>query len=714
MLQISAAPILLRTLSVLATLAIALPAYAHTAEPLAETSTPAATLAPVEVSERGGAQKPSERSDSYTVRKLKGPTGLALSQKETPQSVSVLTRAKLDDFHVTSVNDALDGVTGMTVERVETDRTYYTARGFDITNFQTDGIGLPMAFGLVEGDMDTALYDRIEVVRGANGLMSATGNPSATINLLRRRPTKDFQASASLSFGSWDSKRQVGDVSGALVESGKLRARLIVGGEDGDSYLDRYHKRKSFMSATVEADVAEATTLTAGYSYQNNRPTGVMWGALPLVYTDGSATHYARSTSTAADWSYWNVKNQTAFTEARHVFDSGWQASATLTRRENRQDSNLFYVYGTPDRATGLGLYSYPSAYQMKSAQNQLDVRASGPFRLFGREHEAIFGASYARSTMWEFSGYGNDVGTAFPALEAWNGDYPRSAFDASSNGADFRDRQRSVFAAAKLQATERMKLILGANNTRYTTMGQSYGENHARADSATSPYAGITYDLTPTLAAYSGYTTIFSPQYQLDGNLRRLDPATGHSVEAGLKYEAADGGLNASAALFQARQDNLAESAGYVGATAVYKGVDTLSKGIELEASGRVAPGVQLSSGYTALTISRVGGGNTRPYAPRHMFNVAAKWQALESLKLGAKLRWQGDTHVDVDSGLVARQEAYAILDLMAGYAFTKKLSLDLNLNNVTDKKYLTSLYWTQGYYGAGINGSLSLNWKY
>jgi outer membrane receptor for ferric coprogen and ferric-rhodotorulic acid len=108
----------------------------------------------------------------------------------------------MEDFRLDTINDVLAN-TGVTVEKVETNRTYYTARGFDITNFQMDGIGVPMTYSLQYGDIDMAMFDRVEIVRGANGLSSSTGNPSATVNFIRKRPTDDFQASAGLTIGSW-------------------------------------------------------------------------------------------------------------------------------------------------------------------------------------------------------------------------------------------------------------------------------------------------------------------------------------------------------------------------------------------------------------------------------------------------------------------------------------------------------------------------------
>lgn len=170
---------------------------------------------------------PTEHRDSYRGGRSRAATGLALTAQETPQAISTLTRAQLDDLGLNTVNDALMYAPGVTVERVETDRTYYTARGFDIDHFQLDGVGLPFTNGAQWGDVDTLIYDRIEVLRGANGLLTGTGQPSATLNFVRKRPTTAFQASGSASIGSWQTRRLTGDVSGALNADGGVRGRLV-------------------------------------------------------------------------------------------------------------------------------------------------------------------------------------------------------------------------------------------------------------------------------------------------------------------------------------------------------------------------------------------------------------------------------------------------------------------------------------------------------
>ena len=136
------------------------------------------------------------------IRESAGATGLDLSLRETPQSVTVVGAAQIKQFNLTDVNQLLATLPGINVEAVETDRTYYNSRGFDVVNFQVDGVGQPLDWGLQAGALDVAIYDRVEAVRGANGLMTGTGNPSATINYIRKRPTQDFQASASAGYGT--------------------------------------------------------------------------------------------------------------------------------------------------------------------------------------------------------------------------------------------------------------------------------------------------------------------------------------------------------------------------------------------------------------------------------------------------------------------------------------------------------------------------------
>ena len=651
--------------------------------------------------------------DSYKSRSSNAATRLNLTPRETPQSISTITRAQLDDFQLNSVNDALENTTGIQVERVETDRTYYSARGFDITNFQYDGIGVPFVYGNVQGDLDTAQFERIEVLRGANGLMSGIGNPSATINFVRKRPTAEPRASIALSAGSWDMRRIETDVSGSLTESGNLRGRVVYANENGNSYVDRYSREKNLFHGIVEADLGENTLFTLGHTLQKSHADSPLWGALPLAYSDGSPTRYDRSTSTSSDWAFWDVQDNRTFAELAHDFAGGWQARAVLTRVERKGDGSLFYMYGTPDRATGLGLFSYPADYRDETKQLIGDLYASGPFTLAGREHELVVGGSWSRSTLEDISFYDKSTGTALPALEDWRGDYPQPRRDNGTLGSDFTDRMKSAYTAARFSLGDRLSLVTGARVIDIDSDGTSYGRNKSTTySSEVVPYAGLVFDLNDQYSLYASYTEIFQPQTQTGANGDRLAPVEGVTYEAGIKGELLQQKLNVSAAVFRTEQDNVAEMAGMNGATAFYRGVEGItSQGYEVEVSGEVIDGLQATAGYTFVDITDAEDRRAVTYAPKHLVRASTSYRlpTLPQLKVGANLRWQDETR-----NSVAQQDAYAVVGLMASYAIDEHWNVSANLDNLTDEKYLTSLYWTQGFYAAPRNASMTVSWNY
>ncbi|WP_372874457.1 TonB-dependent siderophore receptor [Pseudomonas sp.] len=651
--------------------------------------------------------------DSYKAAPSSAATKLELSPRQTPQSISTISGAQLRDFKLSSVNDALKYTTGIQVQEVETDRTYYSARGFDITNFQYDGIGVPFVYGNVEGDLDTAIFERVEVIRGANGLMSGTGNPSATINFVRKRPTLAPQARIDLTAGSWDRRRIDVDVSGALTDSGNVRGRMVYANENKNSYLDRYSREKNIFHGAIEVDLADSTLFTLGHTLQKSDANSPLWGALPLNFSDGSATDYSRSTSTSADWAYWDVQENRSFAELAHSFANGWQAKAVLTHVEKKADSSLFYVYGSPDRDTGLGLFSYPSEYQDTNKQLIADLYASGPFALAGREHELVVGGSWSKSELEDISWYDSSTGSALPPLEQWTGNIGKPLNDAGNNGSDFTDRMQSVYGVARWSLSDSLSLITGARVVDVDSDGSNYGESKSTSyNNEVVPYAGVIYDLNEQYSVYASYTEIFDPQTKQDRSGNRLAPVEGVNYEAGIKAELLDDKVNLSLAVFRTEQDNVASVAGMSGGTTFYKGEEGItSEGYEVEVSGELLQGLQATAGYTFVDIRDAEDKHAVTYSPKHMLRASTTYRipGLEQLKVGASMSWQDETR----NGN-AEQDAYGLVNLMASYEIDRNWTVSANLNNLTDEKYLTSLYWSQAYYGAPRNASMTVSWNY
>jgi outer membrane receptor for ferric coprogen and ferric-rhodotorulic acid len=654
---------------------------------------------------------------AYSAGHTSSATGLDLSLRETPQSVSVVTRAVMDDFKLDNLNAVLGSAGGVSIEKVETERTYYMARGFDVTSFQYDGVGLPLSgWDVALGELDTALYERIDIVRGANGLMTSTGNPSATINFIRKRPGKTFEAAASLSQGSWDTRRLVGDVSVPLNESGSVAGRAVLVRQDSGSYLDRYSAQKTVGYGVLEARLGDDTLLAIGHTEQRNRPHGTMWGALPLSYSDGSPTDYPRSASTSADWTAWNTDVSSSFAELSHTLANGWRARATFSYNTSASRGKLLYIYGLPDRATGDGMFSYPSIYNADSNQSLLDLSASGQFMLAGRRHDLAFGLGWAKSRTQDESLFGRGIGTAVSAETVFSGTYPEPLFDASIDGGKFQERRKNASVAARFNLADHLKLLVGSNTAKASTSGMSYGAIQDKSASRNIPYVGAVVDLGENLSAYASYAEIFKPQNEVDIDRKMLGPVIGKSVELGAKGEFFDRKLNVSGAIFKAEQDNTAEQAGYLGVNPYYRATYAASRGAELELAGDLSRGWHATAHFTQLKIEGNDGAPAKLYLPRRMLRLASTYRLpfFPGITTGASLSWQDDTRRELGDGVVRRQPGYAVLGLMARYEIDRNLSLALNMNNVTDRKYLTSLLTTQGHYAAPRHGNVTLHWQY
>jgi outer membrane receptor for ferric coprogen and ferric-rhodotorulic acid len=651
-------------------------------------------------------------------------TGLSLTPRETPQSITIVDRQRIEDFALTNVNDLLGQVVGINVEEVETDRTYFNSRGFDVTSFQVDGIGLPLLWGIQFGDLDTALFERVEAVRGANAIMTGIGNPSATINYVRKRPTDTLQASALAQVGSWNQWRVEGDVSVRLTDTAAVRA--IYAHEEHDSWLDFNSVNRDVFGAIASWNVTPELNATVGYTRQENNADGVLWGALPLTYSDGTRIDFPVSASTSADWTYWDVTDQTAFAELTYAFGGGWQAKGVLTYKRFEENAKLLYAYGYPDRETGLGVGGmagiYPSTYDRYLG----DFYASGPVELLGREHELAFGVSHGRSDALEWENFSLDP-IEYPPVHQWGEvQVAEPTYPGEYLAADYSDRLTRVYAAAHLNLADGVKAVVGASAMWIESDGTSYGTDQSRDDSAISPYVGAVWDLSDNVSLYASYTDIFNPQVEVDATHAKLDPAKGSSIEAGVKSEWFDKKLYATAAVFRARQNGLAEFEGvFDNGDSYYTGVDTTSKGFELEVAGRVTDQWTLSGGYTYLEIEDQDGDPTRTWLPTQTFKLATTYTvpALNDLRLGAQFRWQNavtyaDPYVQ-DLGLVTgdvilRQDDYAVLDLMAGVRVVDHVRATVNLRNVTNTKYLASLMWGQAFYAAPRNVSVSLSFTY
>ncbi|KJH64334.1 TonB-dependent siderophore receptor [Acinetobacter calcoaceticus] len=669
------------------------------------------------------AEQSSEQTKAYNVKNSSSATKLNIEAKETPQTINVVTRQQIEDFGLTSTRDVLKNTPGVTVSNQETERTSYMARGFEISNILTDGVGFPLSgYNYNNTNPDTYFYDRVEIVKGADSLTNAFGDPSATINNIRKRPTQEFQASGGLSYGSWDTQRYEADVSGSVTPNGKVRGRIMGYEQTGDSYIDRYSSEKNGFAGIVEADLTDSTLLTVGYSQEQNKPNANNWGALPLLDANGKQISYDRSYNPNPDWAHWDNETQNAFVELKQKINEQWAAKLTYNYLDTKHNSRLLYYYGYP-KADGSGVSLTPWGGQEHQEKHAVDFNLEGTYKLFNREHEATLGYSYVLSRQQDKQSTGtiNDSNVIKSTTTDWASWTPQSiTWSDFTEAANYTQNIDSIYAATRLHLNEDLKLLLGANYVRAESKGESYGSPMSYSESKVSPYVGLTYNFTPEYTGYMSYTSIFRPQTGIDKDTNQaLKPIDGKSYEMGVKSSWLDDRLTGTLSVFKTEQNNypLRNSDGNPLNRKVPTS-DLESQGVEVGLSGQITDNVNLSFGYAQFSIKDIkNGGEARTYNPNQTLNLLTTYtpSVLPKLKVGAGLQWQDGVKLyDSTVNSTITQDAYALVNLMASYEVNKHITLQANGNNIFDKKYLYSFPDGQGFYGPSANYTVAVKFKY
>ncbi|MBV4507294.1 TonB-dependent receptor [Pseudomonas sp. BW13M1] len=671
----------------------------------------------------------TEGSGSYTTGSTNTATRLALSLRETPQSVTVITRKKMDDQNIQNLDDVARTATGITLTKIGTDRSTYYSRGFEISDLQYDGIPTNISENYSMDVMSTsnmAIYDRVEVVRGANGLLQGTGNPSAAINLVRKRPTQDFRLGAELGAGSWDNYRSQVDVSGPLTSTGNVRGRAVAYYNNANSYKDGSGRDNQLLYLVGEADLDDATVLTVGATIQKDNQNGYDWGGMN-TRSNGSFYPLSRSTNLNGKWAHLDRNNYTLFSDVTHTFDNEWKV--TLAMNAIWSDADFLSAY--PNRVSGDNYRMTVSQADYEDTQFALDLYATGPFELFGRKHQLMLGANTRQD---EFDAVIKSA-TNNPTINITDFDYsalPNPILNAIGADYNYTRKERGLYGASRFSLTDDLSLILG---TRVSwsdyKVGSPYTNDQYRENGRLVPYAGLVLDLDKHHTWYASYTEIYKTQSYYGVGNTLLDPIEGENYETGIKGEYFDGRLNTSLAIFQTNLENMPEAlsvsptCGVTGTSKCYEaGAKVRNRGFELEISGEPLENWNVSAGYTYSDPEYVAGGSKGSdyyrKIPRRLLKVSTDYRlpgVFDQWRVGGDVYAQSRTAADV-TGYTIEQGGYALLNLHAHYQINQQFSVQYNLNNVLDKTYYQSLPTSNNfgglYYGDPRNFAVTLRYQY
>jgi outer-membrane receptor for ferric coprogen and ferric-rhodotorulic acid len=683
------------------------------------------------------------------------------SLREIPQSVSVLTQQRIVDQQITDVTEALNQSTGITVVKSgDTVQTIY-ARGFSVTNVQTDG-GAPAVLNTynIYGLPDLAAYDRVEVLRGADGLFAGAGEAGGTVNLVRKRPSATRQVTFDVSAGSWNNYRAQLDVTGALGWNGRLRGRAVVAQEDREYFYDVAHSNRTALYGALDADLSSRTLLTVGASYDRRDALPFDTG-LPR-YSSGADLQLPRDTCLCSTWTFWDTSTPEVFANLQHAFDPNWTLKVNVSRQRKKFETRYTRALGSVDPVAGDGDFLWGNYVGYNPRQTLADASLHGRFSLLGRRQEIVVGASRQNVDADEYYYGGLDFMVPVNVF-AFDRNAPAYA-DPGSPAYHFYtmekwgQRQNGGYASLRSEIFPGLHAVAGARYSNYhaasvlsmrdeATNAETYRSDQSYTESNIwTPYAGLTYDVSQSVSLYGSYAEIFKPQGEyVTPEGEALPPVTGRSVEFGAKGSWMQGALNASLAGYQVKRRDAAVAIVGAGGTfgdfnCCYVPAATIeSYGVDAEVTGQVTRQWQVFTGYT-YNVNRYETGYGAsdgvaymPQTPKHLVKLWTMTQLpgrLSAWRVGGGLNAQTHTTmrgngVRYEAGTgrviarvpyVATQDAYATASVRAEYRVSAHWIAALNVNNLFDQTYYQTVGPSTGgnFYGEPRNVMLTLRIRY
>ncbi|MBO1260965.1 TonB-dependent siderophore receptor [Bordetella holmesii] len=635
--------------------------------------------------------------------------------RDIPQSVSVVTRQRLDEQNLTSVYDALENTTGVTLQQSPQGGKYIYSRGFDNSIIQYDGVPLERnMYGRASNySGGTAFYDRLEVLRGAAGLLQGSGSPGGAVNLVRKRPLEEDRLAIETKAGSWDRYGLQLDGSKILNEDGSLRGRAVIDRQDNHSFVDRVDLLNTTVYGTLEYDITPRTQVNVGYSHEelSGRPS---ISGLPR-YSTGEEVDFKRSTSYAADWNHQKTTNQGFYADLTHAFNDDWRAKITGAYVQENQRLKYTASSRAVNPTTQMGTVSAARTVADIDTSG-LDANLTGKFRAFGRTHEVVLGTNYGHSKIDTSYAYLVNYAT-FNAFR-FDPDLPEPSTAALRAGTDeVRDgsnRQLGFYGTTRLQLADPLKLVLGTRYSRSkriwttdtTTAGKLTNGQKRQANDHVTPYAGLILDLTPQWTTYVSYTDIFQPQSEVNASGQSLKPIVGDSYELGLKGELLDGRLNTAFAIFRIDQNHRAQvdyntsptcSADYYCYTDAGK---VRSQSFDAEVNGELLPGWNLYAGYTFNTTKYLKDQDSEGkafawYTPKHIFRLWTTYQLpgdWSALTVGGGVNVQSSQSRQIGATTV-QASGRAVWNAYSKYQINRNWSAALNINNIFNKTYYSAV---------------------
>jgi len=630
-------------------------------------------------------------SDAAVAGKTKTPIN------EIPQSVSVVTSSMINDYQITSLDEAMKFVSGVTQgNTLGGIEDGFVKRGFGTNSDGSiflDGVRSNQGLGF------NATTDHVEVLKGSASLLYGIQNPGGIINVISKKPQYDWNTRVTGSTGGFGGGSGGIDITGPLGNGFAFR---MIAERQSEDYWRNFGKDQHTLLAPSLSWYGEKASFNISYQQYKydipyDRGTAFINGK-PLDIP------YERRIDELANHA-WGT-NKRLNTTWEYELSPDWKTRVTYGWMQRRYDSNEV-------RATAIdvttGIVSR-RADANRGFNHQTDYTAwdwIGTPELFGMTHDVLFGVDYEKDQTYKQYSYRGKVNNKLDMYDPVYGVSPiTNATTYNDSNSNLRNTlfNKSVYVKDSIHLTDQWIGVLGGRYQHYNQKASSGfvkpAETLDNSDNKFLPQLGLVYKLTDDLSFYGSYSRSFTPSTDTDDDGNVAQPETGTTYEVGSKWQISPR-VDATLALYRIDEKDMS-----VFINGVTRSIPKArSSGVELEVNGEVATDWNVSANYsydkTEITQDDVNAGNVGNRlvnAPTQMGGLylshTLRWVPLQGdVRVGGGARYVGSRAGDPENSFT--MPSYTVADAFIAWdtpLFGKHTQLKLNVNNLFNKEYYSS----------------------
>jgi len=645
-------------------------------------------------------QPPSDGVKSYQPLTSVTGTRSETSLLNVPQAIDVVPQQVITDQAVSSLDEALYNVSGITqANTLGGTQDAVMKRGFGDNR---DGSILRDGVRSVQARNFTPTTERVEVLKGPASMLYGMGEPGGMINMITKKP----QLQQHTHVEGWGSSFKGGggqlDVTGPLGTSG-FAYRMIVDHDETD-YWRNFGRNRQTVIAPSLMWYGESTTVRVAYEH--------MEYLVPFDRGTIIDSRTGKPVNTPRDRRFDESYNATrgdqdsVTLQVDQVLNESWKSSLTYAYSRNSYSDNQARALAlNPD--TGVLSRQADSTAHAVSHANAVQLTFNGDVDWGKTNHQMLFGFDFEDNRTYRGDMIRGKKNSDFNIYNPVYGLMPTSNA-VSAKDSDQRENLTSYgwFMQDSIQLTEKWLVMGGLRYDAFDVFagkGRPFVTNTDSSDSKLIPRAGVVYKLTPNVSLYSSYTESFKPNSSIASQIGSLPPEQGKAWEVGSKVELSKG-ITGTLALFDITKRNVMVNELVNGETVTRTAGRVRSQGVELDVAGNITDSLSLIGSY-AYTDARVV--DDPDNKGKEMTNVARHTASLfmtqdlgstglysgDNVRVGAGARYVGRRPGDAANSF--NLDNYTVADAFAAYTLPVKgyrVKWQLNVKNLFDKTYYPS----------------------